>query len=188
MKHKKKIQMLVDVKTTSYKNIPAALVKETCKNVLRLFFNPVRGLHQGCGIRLRRIASNGVELSVFLCDNAAMRKLNKRYHNVDAVTDVLAFPQDGIKGDKGTRGQGDKEKSQSRFLGDVVISIPQAQRQGKENGLGFRLELIYLLIHGILHLMGHKDDSVKNKRRMFALQNRIFFNLPQVQKEAGATF
>ncbi len=83
----------------------------------------------------------GAELSLVLCDDAAIRALNARWRQVDAATDVLSFPQDD-----------------EVVLGDLVISADTAARQAAERGHGLRDELRVLLVHGLLHLLGYDHE------------------------------
>ena len=82
-------------------------------------------------------------MSVTLVSDPEMRKLNRRWRNQDRPTDVLAFAQEGPAPD---------------LLGDVVISLPAARRQARERGHALEEELRTLLIHGVLHLLGHDHE------------------------------
>jgi probable rRNA maturation factor len=86
------------------------------------------------------------ELSITFIDDAKMKKMNKKYANKDSTTDVLSFHFDIPE-----------------MLGDIYISISQAQRQ-KEGSLLSELEL--LTVHGILHLAGYDDTTEKQKKKM----------------------
>ena len=100
------------------------------------------------------------ELSVVLVSDRRMRALNRRYRKQDRPTDVLAFPL--------------REGKCSRFrrslLGDVVISMQTAKRQAKELGHSLRKEVVRLLVHGILHLLGY--DHERNVRAAAVMARR----------------
>ncbi|MBN1515546.1 rRNA maturation RNase YbeY [Candidatus Sumerlaeota bacterium] len=100
------------------------------------------------------------ELSLLFVDDAAMQALNRDYRGLDQPTDVLSFAQDFTEGDY-------------RVLGDVVIAIPTAARYAQRNGRSLREELTLLLVHGILHLLGHDDEEPAARRRMLRRQNQI---------------
>jgi probable rRNA maturation factor len=106
------------------------------------------------------------ELSVVLTGDAEVRRLNREYRHKDKTTDVLSFPL--LEGKKLSSGP---EKTVA--LGDVVISIPQTRRQAAERGIVFSGELALLLVHGILHLLGHDHVTKSQEKKMFALQGRI---------------
>lgn len=86
------------------------------------------------------------ELSIMFVGDKKMSELNAVYRGINGSTDVLSFPQIS-------------EKWGVRILGDVVISIPRAEYQAKIYGWSFYDELLRLLIHGTLHLLGHDHEK-----------------------------
>jgi len=95
------------------------------------------------------------EVSVTLCDNAFIRKLNKQYRNMDKHTDVLSFPiYDNGDFDIG-------ECISGAVLGDIVISLERAKEQAKEIGHSFLEEVAFLTIHSTLHLLGYDHERSK---------------------------
>ncbi len=96
------------------------------------------------------------EISILFVDDEAMKSLNYKYRDVDETTDVLAFPmRDGRFPNVGPN-----------VLGDIVISIPTAERQAAENRNSLDKELALLLIHGFLHLIGYEDFSHSQMKKM----------------------
>jgi rRNA maturation RNase YbeY len=96
------------------------------------------------------------ELSVLFVGDAAMRSLNRRYRKKDGTTDVLSFPfREGPYGDV-----------QRFVLGDIVISVPTAQRQAEHSGIPMYRVIDQLLVHGLLHLLGydHERGDAEAKR------------------------
>lgn len=101
------------------------------------------------------------ELTLAFVNNAAIQDLNRRFLDQDAPTDVLSFPI----GEKGADGK--------YYLGDIIVSVPRAnkQRAGKKHDLERELEI--LTIHGFLHLLGFEhfkgmeDEEVKIKKLLF---------------------
>ncbi len=92
------------------------------------------------------------EVSVTLCDNEYVRKLNKKYRGKDSATDVLSFPlYDGGEFDMG-------ECISGAMLGDIVISLERAREQAQELGHGFLREVAFLSIHSTLHLLGYDHE------------------------------
>ena len=92
---------------------------------------------------LRREAVPGdPEVSVVLCDDAFIQSLNAQYRGKDAPTDVLSFAQDDPD-----------------LLGDIVIALPTAERQAQAAGWALEDEVALLGIHGLLHLLGHEDET-----------------------------
>lgn len=96
------------------------------------------------------------ELSILLVDDEEIRAINKEYRKIDSVTDVIAFAMR----------EGEFGHMNEDLLGDVVISMDTARRQAGEAGRDVRYEVRFLLIHGILHLLGydHIDDGLEKKK------------------------
>ncbi|MCK4557203.1 MAG: rRNA maturation RNase YbeY [Candidatus Aminicenantes bacterium] len=90
---------------------------------------------------------NDPEITLVFTDNRAIKKLNKQYLKKDAPTDVLSFPI----GEKGADGK--------YYLGDIVISVPQAFKQCFSEEHGLERELEFLTIHGFLHLLGYEHSE-----------------------------
>lgn len=84
------------------------------------------------------------EVSLVFVGTRAIRTLNRRYLKNDAPTDVLSFPI------------GDKSADGKFYLGDIVISVPQAYQQCSSQNYDLERELKLLAIHGFLHLLGFK--------------------------------
>jgi probable rRNA maturation factor len=103
------------------------------------------------------------EVGCLLVTDARIRALNRHYRGEDHPTDVLAFPQ----------GQGSGPAGYPGLLGDVVISVETAARQAARAGHSLTREAALLLIHGILHLLGHDHATAAARRRMWALQRRL---------------
>jgi probable rRNA maturation factor len=98
----------------------------------------------------------GGELSILIAGDAKLRRLNRVYRNIDRPTDVLAFPQDPPYG----------PASGCRLLGDVVISADKALRQARATDRPLRDELMLLLTHGVLHLIGYDHHNRCDAARM----------------------
>ncbi|HXD10804.1 MAG TPA: rRNA maturation RNase YbeY [Anaerolineales bacterium] len=108
-----------------------------------------------------------VNLSVVLTDDRRLRKLNRDYLGIDAPTDVLSFPaseSDGSETDPETG---------ARYLGDILISVPYAAKGAKQAGHPLESELQLLVVHGVLHLLGHDHAKPKEKARMWKAQAEI---------------
>ena len=95
------------------------------------------------------------EVSITLCDNSYIRKLNKQYRNKDKYTDVLSFPiYDNGDFDMG-------ECISGAVLGDIVISLERAKEQAAEIGHSFLREVAFLTVHSTLHLLGYDHERSK---------------------------
>lgn len=115
---------------------------------------------------LKELELENVEVSITLTDDETIREINKQWRGKDKPTDVLSFPQEETIGYK------------YKVLGDVIISLPYAKKQAKEIGFTFKEEVLRLLIHGILHLLGYDHErSEEDEKIMFELQDKIFENI-----------
>ena len=110
--------------------------------------------------------SPDVELSIVLTDNARLHELNLNYLGVDSPTDVLSFPASETDPDTGTR-----------YLGDILISMPRAQAQAEAAGHPLESEVQLLVVHGVLHLLGHDHAEPEEKDRMWKAQSEILESL-----------
>lgn len=99
------------------------------------------------------------EISITLVSDNKIRQLNRKFHKVDSFTDVLAFPME------------DDFVSTKDILGDVVISPEVALRQAKKHS--FEDELVLLVIHGVLHLLGYRDEKKKMREMMENRERKI---------------
>lgn len=121
----------------------------------------------------------GSEVSVLICDDDEMHRLNRQFRGVDAPTDVLAFPQDREA----------PLPDGSRLLGDVVVSLDTASRQAEARGHSLVTESVLLALHGTLHLLGHDDHTEQGAADMIAHAERIATRLGHVfarESEGGA--
>jgi probable rRNA maturation factor len=99
-------------------------------------------------------------MAVCLISDRAMSGYNLRFRGKRGTTDVLAFPADGAPDPGG-----------SRYLGDIAISVPRAQRQAREAGHPLAREVRILLLHGYLHLLGYDHET--DDGTMMRVQRRL---------------
>jgi probable rRNA maturation factor len=109
---------------------------------------------------LRALDLEAHELSILLCDDMVMRKLNRDYRNIDRPTDVLAFAM--------REGSASFVSVRADILGDVAISWPTARRQARTHGWAPEQEVCMLLAHGLLHVLGFDHVTRAEDRRMRA--------------------
>ncbi len=95
-----------------------------------------------------------IELGVWITNEDELHALNRTYRGVDSSTDVLSFGEE--PGD--TAGFVNAPDT-PRHLGDIAISFPHVARQAVEYGHSRQRELAYLLVHGVLHLLGHDHED-----------------------------
>jgi probable rRNA maturation factor len=114
---------------------------------------------------LKVVPAKGAGVTVAFVSDRAMRELNRRWRGKSGTTDVLSFPS----------GQEEFERAEGLTLGDVVVSVEQAERQAAEHGLDFEGEVAQLILHGLLHLCGydHETDSGEMNALELTLRRRL---------------
>ena len=120
---------------------------------------------------LEQVGAGEAELSVVVCTDPFIRDLNAQWREKPEATDVLSFPQ----GEDGTGGSG--SGFGLRILGDVVISLETAQRQAAMHGHGVEQEVALLLVHGLLHLLGHDHEEPEEALVMRTEEARLLASL-----------
>ncbi len=107
------------------------------------------------------------ELSILLVDEATMSAYHEKYMGEAGPTDVLSFPMDEL------RPPDEDDEPPAGMLGDVVLCPAITDAQAREHGRTAKAEAEYLLVHGMLHLLGydHADDAERTE--MFGLKDRI---------------
>lgn len=106
--------------------------------------------------------------SIIFVDNEEIHQINKERRGVDRATDVISFALEDSPDDF----------DKFRILGDIFISIPKMQEQAKEYGHSEKRELSFLVVHGLLHLLGYDHmKSKKDEEIMFSLQDEILESL-----------
>lgn len=103
------------------------------------------------------------ELALVFLEKKPAQKINKEFRGKNYATDVLSF-----------------ESMDPASLGELVMCPEVLKRQAKEHGLTFQKELGYMLLHGVLHLLGYDHETnEKDAKEMFDLQDSVFDKLLQ---------
>lgn len=148
-----------------------------------------------------------VMLTLLVTDDETIRELNKQYRRQDKPTDVLSFPlldeplvdapteqlwlAPDEEADEETSEQPGTTKKKPVFvtpseipmtLGDIVISWPTVLKQAQEAGVQPAYELLYLLSHGVLHLVGYDDQTEAGYQAMVQLQQAVLEAVGQKAK------
>jgi probable rRNA maturation factor len=153
-KSKKKMNKILISKDLYDRQITKKFVKEIAEKILK------------------ELNLDNIELSITLTDNQTIQQINKEWRKKDKPTDVLSFPID-------EKPPGYKY----RILGDVIISLPFAKKQAQEIGIPYKEEIIRLLTHGILHLLGYDHEVCPAEaKKMFNLQDKIIEKITSSHK------
>jgi probable rRNA maturation factor len=123
----------------------------------------------------RRLGVSHYEICLRFVNPKTMRSLNLQYRDKDKSTDVLSFPQYTWKRPLKVKSQAPATRPilNPMPLGDVVISTDDAAANAKESGHDLAKEVCFLMIHGILHLVGHDHMKPLEKKRMFLEQRKL---------------
>lgn len=138
------------------------IVNRSSSRVPRRFLEDwVRRLSRALRAEVGVARLRGKELGLVFLDVSEARALNKQYRGKNYATDVLSFDGDDV-----------------HMLGELVLCPEVLRRQAKEHGLSYREELGYMIVHGVLHLLGFEHErGGRAARRMFELQDRVFESL-----------
>ncbi len=111
---------------------------------------------------------HNTEVSILLTGDKNIRLLNKEFRCIDQTTDVLSFPQNR---------DDDPSIPGENFLGDIAVSLDTAKTQAHEHGLDLKEEIVLLLIHGILHLLGYDHEVSEQEEKKMRSKTRELFKL-----------
>ncbi|MCE5282973.1 MAG: rRNA maturation RNase YbeY [Deltaproteobacteria bacterium] len=111
------------------------------------------------------------ELSLVLVDDAQIRETNRTYLERDRPTNVISFSMK----------EGEFGHINPNVLGDIVISVETASRDAQAGNIDFMDEMEFLLIHGLLHLLGYNHEEVgpDKSREMKDKEQELFYRLRQ---------
>ena len=101
-----------------------------------------------------------------------MTDLNLRHLGIDSTTDVLSFSNTHSPNKKNVASEEEQGVLTAVFIGEVVISNEQAERQADEKGISFMQEIAFLLAHGILHLLGWDHETEDERIEMENLHRK----------------
>ena len=107
---------------------------------------------------------NDVIFNIIFVDNESIRKINKEYRNIDRETDVISFALEDNE---------DMTFEFGRLLGDIYISVDKMKSQALEYGHSEKREMLFLVIHGLLHLLGYDHMTKEEEKVMFGKQELI---------------
>ena len=111
-----------------------------------------------------------VYVGVGVVTEGEIQKINSEFRNVDRPTDVLSFPifsREELEKIK-------KEKTDEEMsLGDIVLCMDVIEAHSVEYGTGFNREMLYMIVHGICHLLGYDHEIEEEKKQMRALEEKI---------------
>jgi probable rRNA maturation factor len=106
-----------------------------------------------------------ISLSLAVVEESEIQAINKKYRKINAVTDILSFAE--YKSKK----EFEKVKDKELFLGELILCYDDIKKYSQKNKLNFQEELVRVVSHGVLHLLGMKHGT-----KMFSIQNKVAKN------------
>lgn len=108
------------------------------------------------------------DISVILVDDKEIKSINRQYLGKDRPTNVISFPmrEDGF------------DNVAPHLLGDIMVSVDTAERQSEESDIPLEDMILFLMIHGALHLLGYDHETSEEGRKQMAdKEDELFFTL-----------
>lgn len=105
---------------------------------------------------------NKIRVSLLLCGDHRIKKINNDFRAKNKITDVLSFPS----ADDLFQAWQKETFAGELFLGDLAICIPQARRQAQKFNIGFWDEFVHLFFHGLLHLWGYDHERSSREEKV----------------------
>jgi probable rRNA maturation factor len=139
------------------------------RNATRKHRIGMRRIERALRVLLAAIGRPAATVSLSFVGDRAMRRLNREHRGKDRTTDVLSFPMYEPFKVPRRRSAGDPEL----MLGDIIISIDVAARQAAAYDAGLDAEIERLLVHGVLHLLGHDHEEPTERRRMVREERKL---------------
>ena len=121
-----------------------------------------------------------VQVDVTLVDNDRIHQVNLEQRGIDSATDVLSFPlgENGVYDEHPETGE--------KLLGNIMISLEQAQKQARDFGHTFNREVGYLTVHSMLHLLGY--DHVQGGMEAVRMREKEETVMTQVGLPRGSSY
>lgn len=121
----------------------------------------------------KNIDVENVSISISAVDIDTIHRINKEYRNVDRPTDVLSFPIFEREEINAMADMDNSKKVKEMELGDIIICIDVLQEHAIEYQTGILREMLYMITHGVCHLLGYDHEIEEEKREMRTLEEKI---------------
>ena len=144
-------------------------IKQQCN---RDITNDVDAIVQ-IALKEKNIENQNVSISISAVDKEKIHEINKKYRNVDNPTDVLSFPIFSREEIDNFSNLEESKKVKELDLGDIIICIDVLQEHAQEYGTGILREMLYMITHGVCHLLGYDHIKDDEKKEMRTLEEKI---------------
>lgn len=125
-------------------------INNTTKNKINL-----KIVAQAAELFLKKYHKSKQEVSIAFVGDQKIKKLNQAYRGTDKVTDILSFAGDG------------------NLLGELIINYNQIKKQAQTQKKTVTSELVFIVVHGLLHLIGYEDDTEEQLEQMKAIGTKF---------------
>lgn len=129
-------------------------------------------------LKLNKLNIQKVYLGIGIVKPEEIQRLNKEFRNVDKVTDVLSFPM--FTEDELRNIEEIYINEEELSIGDIVICLEVIEKQAEEYGTGFNREMLYMITHGICHLLGFDHIEAEDKIKMRNMEEKILSKLGEI--------
>jgi len=138
--------MVITVKNNTNSRIIFKKIKLTVAKFIDYFYSRKLNIN-------KKYNKSNLEVSIVFVGAGLMKKLNSRYRRINKATDVLSFSGD------------------NNFIGEILINYARIKIQAKKYNHTLNQELVFILIHGLLHLLGYDDKTTKGRQKMEKISN-----------------
>lgn len=121
----------------------------------------------------KNIDNQNVSISISAVDKEEIHEINREYRNVDRPTDVLSFPIFSREEINNFSSLEESKKVKELELGDIIICIDVLQEHSIEYQTGILREMLYMITHGVCHLIGYDHEIEEEKKEMRTLEEKI---------------
>ena len=151
--------MKIEINNLTKEKIDCKLLEKVVKIFGQVYkIHPVKSRHKA-GSRGEFNGVKNKEISIAFVSDAEIKKINFTYRGINKATDVLSFAGEG------------------EYLGEIIIDYNQIKRQAADFKNSAEQELIFVLVHGLLHLLGYDDKKIKEREDMIKRGEKFIKNL-----------
>jgi len=129
-------------------------------------------------LKLNNIEITNTYLGIGIVSSEEIHRLNKEHRDVDRPTDVLSFPM--FTDEELQKINNIYVSEEELSIGDIVICLDVIEKQAEEYGTGFNREMLYMITHGICHLLGYDHIEDNDKVRMREMEEKILSKIGEI--------
>jgi len=151
-------------------NVTCPRWAETLPAVAGLALDAADAAYQAALVQSKVKDDSGAEVSIVLADDAFIRELNRDFRGQDKATNVLSFPSTGT-------GDAPAPPGEPKLLGDIIVAFETTAAEADQQGKPLADHFCHLIVHGMLHLLGHDHQTDIMANAMEALEIKVLAGL-----------